>query len=266
MMTSEEKFKQEATANLMGSFSKHRSRRTLIKGAVAGAAGIAVAGTAGALLLPKGNAAHAASSDEPPEDTIAQILSIAATAEQLAVTFYSNGIAEASTLKISGANYDYLVAAVIEEQIHLDFLVAAGGKPLTSTFSFPEGEDTFDDQLTFVNTLQMLEEAFIAAYLAAVKEFSQYGQHRLAQIAAQIMGVEAEHRGLGRSISSSYPYADNYAFEPALVESVGDAVDVLTAEGFLSPKSGNSFTYKAVSTDNSHVIRRNPYAAGEDKD
>ena len=265
-MTPEEKFKEEATAKLMGSFSAHRSRRTLLKGAVAGAAGIAVAGTAGALLLPKGNTAHAASPDEPPEDTITQILSIAATAEELAVTFYSNGIAEAGDLQISGANLDYLLAAVVEEQIHLNYLIAAGGTPLTSTFSFPSGEDTFDDQLTFVNTLQMLEEAFIAAYLAAVKEFSQYGQHRLAQVAAQIMGVEAEHRGLGRSISSHYPYADNYAFEPALIESVGDAVDVLTAEGFLSPTSGNSYTYSPVSTDNMHVERRNPYAAGEDND
>lgn len=57
-----------------------------------------------------------------------------------------------------------------------------------------------------------------------------------------------------------------YTERSLLIESVSDAVDVLTAEGFLSPKSGNSFTYKAVSTDNSHVIRRNPYAAGEDND
>ncbi len=50
--------------------------------------------------------------------------------------------------------------------------------------------------------------------IRAVKEFSQYGQHRLAQIAAQIMGVEAEHRGLGRSISSSYPMLTTMHLNP----------------------------------------------------
>lgn len=254
-MTSE---KNHADTSLGGSLTGLRSRRTLLKG-TAGVAGLAIAGTAGVLLSSKsGNAAHASGLKKDHEDTIVQILSIAATAEQLAVTFYAQGIAHAKELQITGANYDYLVAAIIEEQIHRDFLVAHGGKPLTDKFSFPKGEDTFDNQLTFVNTLQQLEEGFIAAYLAAVKEFSQYGQHRLAQIAAQIMGVEAEHRGLGRSISPDFPFADNFAFEPALLETVGDAVPFLKNAGYLSPKRDNSYEYHPVSTSNEHVIYRQP--------
>ena len=266
MKTPEEMFKDPATTQLMKSFSAHRSRRSVLKGAVAGAAGVAALGVGAGVLLSSKNAAHASGSGEGPEDTIVQILSIAATAEQLAVTFYTNGIAEANDMGIKGANFDYLVAAVIEEQIHLDFLVAAGGKPLTSTFSFPQGEDTFDNVVTFVQTLEQLEEAFIAAYLAAVNEFSLYGQARLAQIAAQILGVEAEHRALGRSINPATLFADNFAFEPALVESVGDAVDFLAAAGYLSPVSGNSYTYSPVSTDNDHVVYRQPFLAQEDKD
>lgn len=264
MKTPDELSKEKATANLMASFSAPRSRRSLLKGAVAGAAGVAALG-AGSLLL-SSKPAHASGSGEGPEDSIAQILSIAATAEQLAVTFYAQGIANAGKLMITGANYDYLVAAIVEEQIHRDFLVANGGTPITGTFSFPYGPDTFKDQLKFVNTLQQLEEAFIAAYLAAVSEFAQYGQPGLAQIAAQIMGVESEHRALGRSISANFPYADNFAFEPALVESVGDAVGVLAAEGYLSPKAGNTYTYKPVSTVNKYVVYRTPFAAGEDND
>lgn len=257
--------KSNLTPELMGASSKKSSRRSLIKGAAVGAAGIAVAGAAGAFLLPKGHAAHA-SGGEGPEDSIVSILSIAATAEELAVTFYTNGIANAHKLGISGANLDYLIAAVIEEQIHRDFLVAAGGKPLTDKFSFPKGYETFEDLGPFIYTLQQLEEAFIAAYLAAVSEFSQYNQPRLAQIAAQIMGVEAEHRALGRSISPNFPFANNFAFEPALVESVGDAAQYLAANGYLSPKDDNSYQYKRVSTDNGNVIERTPYAAGEDDD
>ena len=44
----------------------------------------------------------------------------------------------------------------------------------------------------FIATLEKLEEAFIATYLAAVKEFCLLGQPGLAQIAAQICGIEAE--------------------------------------------------------------------------
>ena len=258
--------KSNITPELMGASSKNRSRRSLIKGAAVGAAGIAVAGAAGAFLLPKGHGVHASGGGEGPEDSIVSILSIAATAEELAIAFYTNGIANAHALGIKGANLDYLIAAVIEEQIHRDFLVAAGGKPLTDDFSFPHMAETFEDLGIFINTLQTLEEAFIAAYLAAVSEFSQYSQPRLAQIAAQIMGVEAEHRALGRSISPNLPFANNFAFEPALVESVGDAAQYLADKGFLSPKDGNTYQYKRVSTDNSNIVYLTPYAAGEDND
>ncbi len=262
MKTPDEMALETATANLKQSFSAHRSRRSLLKGAAMGAAGVAAAG-AGALLLPQQVAR--AGGGEGAEDTIPQILSIAATAEELAITFYSHGIANASKLGISGANLAYLQAAVIEEQIHRDFEVAAGGKPLTDTFSFPHADDTFEHLGVFIATLEELEEAFIAAYLAAVKEFALLGQPRLAQIAAQICGIENEHRTLGRDIGGLIP-ADNWAFSPALVEAVADAVDVLAAEGFLSPKAGNSFTYHAVSTTDHGVIRRHPFTAGEDND
>lgn len=256
--------KSNITSELMGASSPNRSRRSLIKGAAVGAAGIAVAGAAGAFLLPK-NKAHA-SGGEGPEDSITTILSIGVTAEELAVTFYTHGIANAGKLGISGANLDYLIAARIEEQIHRDYLYSAGGRPLTDTFSFPYGDDTFESLGRFITTLQQLEEAFIAAYLAAISEFAQYGQPALSQLAGQIMGVEAEHRALGRSISPNLPFANNFAFEPALVESVGDAVDYLASNGYLSPKTGNSYAYQRVSTDNENVVYRTPFVAGEDKD
>jgi hypothetical protein len=255
---------EQANEKLLKPFGERSSRRTLLKGAaMAGAAGLTAAG-AGAFLFPKTNAAHA-SGGEGPEDSIAQILSIAATAEQLAVTFYSNGIANAKKLGISGQNLSYLKAAVIEEQIHQQFLVSAGGSPLTGTFSFPYGAETFEDVTKFINTLNQLETAFEAAYLAAVNEFALYNQARLAQIAAQILAVEAEHRALGRSILPNL-LANNWAFAPALVESVGDAVGVLSSEGYLSPTQGNSYQYQPVSTNDNNIVYRTPFVAGEDND
>jgi len=232
-----------------------------MKGAAAGAGAAALG--AGTLFLPK--SVVRASGGEGAEDSAVQILSIAATAEQLAVTFYSHGIANASVLGISGSNLAYLKAAVIEEQIHRDFEVANGGKPITGTFSFPFAGETFQNLNKFVATLEQLEDAFIAAYLAAVKEFALMGVPTLAVIAAEIGNIESEHRALGRDIGNLVP-ADNHAFAPALIESVGDAVDVLASEGYLSPKSGNSYIYQAVSTAGGGVTYRQPFIAGEDND
>jgi Ferritin-like domain len=254
-MKTPEEMSKETPTMLVGK----SSRRSLLRGAVAGAAV-----GASALWLPKN--VLASTDTEGPEDTIVQILSIAATAEQLAVTFYSNGIANANALGIKGDNLLYLKAAVVEEQLHENFLVANGGTSLTSTFSFPNGAATFQDLNTFITTLNQLETDFVAAYLAAVSEFSQYNQPRLAQIAGQILAIESEHRAIGRSISPNIQVPNNRAYAPALLESVGDAVDALSAQGYLSPKSGNSYTYSAVSLMDSYVTVRTPVVAGEDND
>ncbi|HJT57507.1 MAG TPA: ferritin-like domain-containing protein [Ktedonobacteraceae bacterium] len=239
------------------------SRRSLLRGAIAGAAGatgLAVAGTA----FLKSNSVFAASKVAAlPNctDTIRDILNIAATAEQLAVTFYTQGIAHSQTLGISGQDLNYLTAAIVEEQIHYNFLVKNGGAALTSVFSFPHGPSTFDSLDKFVATLDQLETAFESAYLAAIEEFAAMGQPGLAQIAGQICTIEAEHRALGRSLSTKIPTADNWAFTPVYVKSVGDAVNVLKQEGYLSPKGNNWFQYQPASLKNNDVNHRVPFSA-----
>ncbi|HET9918864.1 MAG TPA: hypothetical protein VFQ30_03405 [Ktedonobacteraceae bacterium] len=54
--------------------------------------------------------------------------------------------------------------------------------------------------------------------------------------------------------------ADNWAFTPVYVTSVGDAVNVLSKEGYLSPSGKNSFTFVAASTKNPDVTQRTPYS------
>jgi len=243
--------------NLAESLKAPKSRRSLLRGAVVGAAGATGLAVAGTALLPR-NAAHAASATCTP-DSVQTILNIAATAEQLAVTFYTYGIASAKELGITGQNLNYLTAAVVEEQLHLNLLVASGAVPVTGTFSFPYGEKTFDEQDKFVTTLDQLETAFESAYIAAIRDFVILQQPDLAVLAAQIATIEAEHRALGRSISPKINTADNWAFTPVYVKSVADAANVLTAEGYLSPKGENSFTYKQVSLHNPNVMQRTPY-------
>ena len=88
---------------------------------------------------------------------------------------------------------------------------------------------------------------FDSAFLAAIREFAEMGEPRLAQIAGQIACIESEHRALGRDIGSLDP-ADNWTYAPVLVSFVADAPAAVQAAGFLSPVPGNTYTYAPVDT------------------
>ncbi len=267
--------KEEAYAKLQASFNTPRSRRALLKGAAAATGVVAGAGILAALpasAMVRSNGAMSSqnaqaanmgllSSSQATTDSIVTILTVARTAEQLAVTFYTNGINNASQLGISGPNLDYLKAALIEEQIHQQFFAANGGQSLATTFSFPNGAKTFTDLNTFIATQQQLEGVFDSAFLAAIFEFAQLGRPDLAQIAGQIATVESEHRALGRVIGNLSP-ADNWAFTPVLIATVGDAPALVTKAGYLSPTSGNSYTYQQVSTSDASILYQKPFSVG----
>src|SRR5450432_505387 len=103
---------REATNNLFASLNTQRSRRTLFKGAIAAASGAAIVGAA-ALYAPSFSQAKTLQASAQAsatakkvqaqsvnkyralgnlDDSIVSILTVARTAEQLAVTFYSNGV------------------------------------------------------------------------------------------------------------------------------------------------------------------------------
>ena len=247
-----------ATVKLFESFGTRQPRRSMLKGIIAGAAGATgLAVGASALLVP--GTAHAQNASGGCDDSVKTILSVAATAERLAVTFYTHGLAHAGQLGLSWGSLAAIKAALVEEQIHELFFVANGGSPLASTFSFPHGEETFENLSVFIATQQQLEGVFDSAFLAAIKEFADMGLSHLAQIAGQIATVEAEHRALGRFIGGLSP-ADNWAFSPVLIPSVGAAPAVVKKAGYLSPRPGNSYAYHQVSTEDDGVVYREPFA------
>lgn len=241
---------EEATARLRTSFVV---RRSFLRGAVA--TGLMVAG---ASLLPAaagaqggGTSTFVTTNPGTSPDSVQTILSVFRTAEQLAVTLYTNGIrnAVAGKLNITGQNLNNMKAALIEEQLHQEFFAAQGGQSLANTFSFPDGDATFTDVPTFVRNVQVLEGVFDSAFLAGVREFAQLGQPDLATIAAQVAWVEGEHRVLARAIVNLAPPGDpddNWVFAPVLVESVGTAPDLVSRSGYMSPRPGNTFTYQAI--------------------
>jgi hypothetical protein len=133
-------------------------------------------------------------------------------------------------------------------------------------FYFPAG--TFDTLGAFTALLDALENAFIGAYLNAIQELAaksaqmrnsehdhndhedsdnKYTPEQLdyfAKVAASIMGIECEHRVLGRVLSNTNP-ANNLNYEQtdginAVYNGPSSAVAALTP--FLSPSNGSGYS------------------------
>ena len=180
-------------------------------------------------------------------ESIPDIINIAAAAEALAIAALGGALQSAAdnTLALNAEHVQFVTAARAEEQAHFDYLIAAGAKPLTTTFTLPDPK-ILSDVPTFLNTVIGLEEAFIAAYLAAAQEFAIAGRPDLVQLAMQVGCVEAEHRAHARfyaivgGVLSGVP--NNVAFEKSMFTSVGAAATALTQLGWIGG-TGPQFSY-----------------------
>jgi hypothetical protein len=178
------------------------SRRTFLhRSAIAGAVGAAGLGGLLSFATPSANAtsARARSSQEEDNDGLKKrdtnILIAAEIAEALAVTTYTHIINTAPFFKnLPTDDQGYLIGARQEEMSHylLEKSVTDQPSPFTSFF-YPKG--MFEDAQTTLNILVTLEDAFIAAYLVGVRNFST---RDLRVTAARIMGIESDHRTLAR--------------------------------------------------------------------
>lgn len=215
------------------------NRRELLR--LGGMAGLGLV-SAGFLAGCGGSGGSSSSSNNSDQ----QILNAAATAEALATTMYYNIINTTGGIYKNGLSGNapdkaYLVAGYEEELNHYNFLVSAGAVPLATTFYFPT--NMFVDPQTTVNTLITLEDAFIAAYLIGVRDFSTQA---LKVIAAQIMGVEAEHRTLGRVITNDLGLTS--------VTGLSGNPESVVAPNGTSNNLAYERTFSAALPDISHVV------------
>ncbi len=234
------------------------------------------------------SAAEAAEEAAQAKDTVTEIITAALIAEDLATTFYYNGLVGAaiqdpalagpggSANHVTSAgdqgNVNYIQAALTEEISHANLLRSLLKIPHASadpvqTFYFPAG--SFDNIGPFLGLLDALENAFIGAYLNAIQEFStmaaevrgrqarrewydnRYSPEELiylAKVSATIMGIECEHRVLGRDLSNSMP-ANNRNYETndgitAVYNGPSSAVVALTP--FLTPSTGPGFSLQSA--------------------
>jgi hypothetical protein len=202
------------------------------RGFLAGSAALLGGGALLAVLPGVANAQDTASSIGCAE-SVQDIISIAAVAEALATTFYYNGVTRRVGRVLEEDDLVYFKAALAQEKDHLDLLVGAGASAPPQTFYFAEG--TFSSVEEFTTVLLALEKAFIGAYAAAIERFCELGREDLAKLASRILGVEAEHRALGRDVAGKR-VPNNLCLERAPFTCVSEAAEALAP--FLSEGAG----------------------------
>jgi ferritin-like protein len=158
------------------------------------------------------------------------ILIAAEIAEALAVTTYTNIIDTAPFFgRLASDDQGYLQAARQEEMSHylLEQAVSGNPSPFTSFFYPP---NMFDDAQTTLNVLVTLEDAFIAAYLVGVRQFSTAD---LRVTAARIMGIESDHRTLARVVGPGVSATDGGPIETITgIQGVAESVDPPNNNGY----------------------------------
>jgi hypothetical protein len=181
-------------------------RRQFISRAGAAGAGVLAGGGAFGALAP----AFAAAKKGGVTKGDVEILVAAQIAEALAVTTYTNIIDTAPFFtRLAEDDQGYLKAAREEEMSHylLEEGVTKKHSPFT-TFYYPK--NMFADAQTTLNVLVTLEDAFIAAYIVGVRDFST---PNLRVTAARIMGIESDHRTLARVLAAGVAAADGGPIE-----------------------------------------------------
>src|SRR5689334_4073500 len=161
-------------------------RKFLVRTAAAGAG--ALAGASGLeALVPSFAAAKTGGLTKGDRN----ILIAAEIAEALAVTTYTGIIRRAPFFKrLASDDQGYLRAARQEEMSHYLLEKSVSGKPSPfKIFYYPH--HMFSNAQTTLDVLVSLEDAFIAAYLVGVRDFST---RFLRETSARIMGIESDHR------------------------------------------------------------------------
>lgn len=196
------------------------TRRTLISHLLTAGSGAIVAGSTLWNLHPR-QALAAMSTDA----NVVNFGNAAVGAERIGIAFYGNALGAGSSFSVeddlakgvllNSAHRVYFQAAFNQETQHLTTLLGLGLAFPFSKFAFPAG--TFESAKKMLAFGEQLESIFIGAYLgailAAAKAANQIGDTlgiAVAELAAQICGIECEHRVLIRDIAGLNPPNDRF--------------------------------------------------------
>src|SRR5262245_4344526 len=186
------------------------TRRWLLERAAVGAVGITVASA----LVP-GDAFAFGHDDDKPHDSVHEWGVFASTTEALTLTILTELLRRASLNPVPApvtVIFDGVYAAELD---HWNFIQKVF-RPSTTRFWIPDGffggaGDALD--LTAVGRgVAAGEHLFVNAYLLGVTICAAARRSTLARYAAELAGVEAEHRVLGQSLAGASP-PNNLGFE-----------------------------------------------------
>jgi hypothetical protein len=230
-------------------FRATNTRRKFMQRILASSCGMALGGAVGLAVLSR-NMKSVRAADDPVID----FGNAAVGAERIGIAFYSNALGQTSPFGVpsdlaqgtllNSAHRNYFRAARNQEDAHRAVLESLGLNFSFSVFAFPAG--TFDSAQAMLAFGEQLESVFIGAYLGAIKAAASATNTFIAEAAAQIVGVECEHRVLIRDIAGEDPPNDrffegdigapsntlgNTGARSTVYASAGDAVNALLALG-----------------------------------
>jgi rubrerythrin len=151
--------------------------------------GLALVAGGSLLGLAQGTASGAASAD-------AEIAKLAATAELLAIDFYTRAI---DSKRLEGDELSYLAGARENERAHYAALegVLKSATPKGLSFKYPKG--AFASRKSIGTLGQALETAFVGAYMGAVTSLKS---NELKGVAAEIGACESRHLSVLTNIAA----------------------------------------------------------------
>jgi Ferritin-like domain len=189
-------------------------------------------------------------------DAVTAFGNAAVGAERIGIAFYNNALGQTSPFGVptdlakgtllNSAHRVYFEAAANQEDTHRATLQSLGLDFQFTVFRFPAG--TFDSAAAMLAFGEQLESVFIGAYLGAIKVAASATNTFIAETAAQIVGVECEHRVLIRDIAGENPPNDrffegdtgtpsgmlgNTGTRSIVYATAGDAVNALLALGIV---------------------------------
>jgi hypothetical protein len=155
-------------------------------------------GTKGGLALVAGGSVLALTTSSALGGATADtdIAKLAATAELLAIDFYTRSI---RSRKLKGAEAAYLAAALQNEKDHYKALAGVLGAAAPKSLKFKYPAATFASAKSIGRTGQALETAFVGAYLGAVTALKS---NELKGVAAQIGSNESRHLAILSNIAA----------------------------------------------------------------
>jgi hypothetical protein len=214
------------------------TRRWLLERAAVGAAGI----TAASALVPAGDALAYAHHDSKPDDSINEWGAFASTTEALTVTILTELLRRASLNSVPNSVsviFDGVYAAELD---HWNFIHKVF-RPSTKRFWIPDdffgGPGNALDLTAVGQGVAAGEHLFVNTYLLGVTIFAAAGQSTFARYAAELGGVEAEHRVLGQFLAGASP-PNNLGFEVFEFSTVSAIEAALVSAGFGLGQQGSA--------------------------